>query len=253
MATQAQLAPDDGLAVQARVTAVMALVIAGCFTLFLARGSSSFSAPWHVHVHAVLFFGWVVLSGLQAALAAGGDRSWHRRLGWLGALWIAAMLPAGLVVTIRMVQAGHVPPDFQPQHFLLQDPATLLTFVGLAGAAIARRKSIGWHRRLHLCALASLMGPAFGRALPAELLILPFSFEIAAIPGLLFPAFLAWREWRASGRVHPAWMPGIGALPVALLICWFLAESTLGAALYAATVIGTPGEAVPGLAFPPGA
>jgi uncharacterized membrane protein len=101
-----------------------------------------------------------------------------------------------------------------------------------------------------MCAFASLMGPAFGRILPMPLMI-PWALELAMLPGLAFPAWLAWRERREEGAVHPAWVIGILALPLTTLVAWLIAQSPVGDALYAAVVAGGPAETVPGLAFPP--
>jgi len=243
---------DDRLAWvrQARLTALMALVFAAGFSFQLAMGRSSFDAPAIVHAHALVFFGWVVLALVQSGLAASGRLHLHRRLGWLGAAWLLAMLLVGPAVTLNAVRMERSPFFFQPQPFLFDDIATLLCFLVLTAAALAMRHDSGWHRRLHFAALACLMGPAFGRLLPMPLLV-PHAFLAAALPGLLFPAWLAWRETREDGRLHPAWIIGLVALPLALLMAQLLAHSALGDRLYAAAVAGSPGAARPGMAFPP--
>lgn len=235
---------------QAWLTGGMALIFVAGFSMQLLMGRSSFAAPAVVHFHALIFFGWVALSTVQAGLAAGGGMRWHRPLGWLGAAWVLVMMLAGTAVMLAVVRTGRTPFFFQPQPFLIQNLATLLCFAGLTGAAIMLRRDTGWHRRLHLCALACLMGPAFGRLLPMPLMM-PYAFEIALLPGLAFPAWLAWREAREDGAVHPAWIPGIAALPFTILLATLLAHAAPGDALYSRVVAGTPGSAFAGFDFPP--
>ncbi len=239
---------------QAWVTVAMAITLALGFAMQFAAGRSSFTAPVVVHIHGVIFFGWVAISVLQAGLAATSRIDLHRRLGWLGVAWIIVMIPAAFAVVIGAVQQGRTPFIFRPQLFLFEDLASLLVFAGLAGAAIMLRHDTGWHRRLHLCALAAIMGPGFGRILPMPLLM-PWAMEIALIPGLLFPLWLAAREWREDGRLHPAWPIGLAALPLVTALSMLLAFGPVGHAAYKAAVAGTPGEAIPGLEFgrpPPG-
>jgi hypothetical protein len=50
----------------------MALVLVAGFVLQLAMGRSSFGAPPVVHLHALVFMGWVAIVVAQAWLAAGG-------------------------------------------------------------------------------------------------------------------------------------------------------------------------------------
>ena len=38
---------------------IMVMVVVAGFLTLLLRGISTFAAPWPVHVHAVLFMGWV--------------------------------------------------------------------------------------------------------------------------------------------------------------------------------------------------
>jgi hypothetical protein len=229
--------------------AAMSLVFVAGFSVQLALGRSSFDAPAIVHAHALIFFGWIGLSLLLAGLAASGQIERHRRLGWIGAGWILAMMVVGPAVTIAAVRSERTPFFFQPQPFLFQDIGTLLCFFVLAGSAIALRRQTGWHRRLHLCALAALMGPAFGRLLPMPLLG-THAFEIASLPGLLFPLWLALRDLRTGSGLHPAWVVGIATLPVTLGAASWFAPTAAGTALYEAAVAGSPMEGRTGLAYP---
>ena len=154
----------------------MALTIFAGFSLQLAAGRSSFSAPPLVHAHALIFMGWVVLYVAQNVFVARDTMTLHRRLGWIGAGWMVAMVIMGCAVTLAMVRRGQVPFFFQPLQFLVFDPLAVITFAGLTTAAIMLRRQTEWHRRLHFCGMALLLGPAFGRLLPMPLLA-PWSYE----------------------------------------------------------------------------
>jgi hypothetical protein len=129
-----------------------------------------------------------------------------------------------------MVRRGQVPFFFQPLHFLIFDPVSLLTFAGLTGSAIALRNTTEWHRRLHLCGMAMLMGPGFGRLLPMPLLQ-PWSWEASFAGGMIFPIAGVIADLRRSGRVHPAWRWGIATMLGAFALIEGLTYSGAGLGL----------------------
>ncbi len=228
----------------------MAFVIAAGFSLQLAMRRSTFSVSPLIHAHAIVFMGWVAIYVMQNVFAASGNRVMHRRLGWTATIWMVAMTGLGTAVTLAMVRGGRVPFFFVPQHFLIFDPLTLFASVGLACAAIILRRQTDWHRRLHFCAMTLLLGPAIGRLLPGPLLT-PWAFEAAFAATMVFPAAGVIADLRRDGRVHPAWWWGIAAIVATLLAIEAITFGPIGDALYAAATAGTPGAAVPGLAFPP--
>lgn len=253
MATRAQTYPapaasDDRFFMGAAVA--MVLVVVAGFSMQAAMGRSSFSAPLLVHVHAVVFMGWMAIYLTQTALATTRRIAPHRRLGWIGAGWIALMLILGLMVTVVMTRRGQVPFFFTPQHFLVADPMTLIGFAALTAAAIGQRDRTGWHRRLHLCGTAMLLGPAFGRLLPLPFLT-PLAFEAAFVATLLFPLAGIIADWRRDGRVHPAWGWGIAAMVGTMLLTEAIVYSPLGSALYRGVTTGSPGATIAPLAYPP--
>lgn len=230
----------------------MAFVIVAGFSMQLAMGRSSFAAsPPLVHAHAIVFMGWVAIYVTQNVLVAGGSIALHRRLGWIAAGWIVAMCVLGCAVTLAMVRGGRTPFFFTPLQFLILDPVSIFSFAGLSVAAIVLRRRTDWHRRLHFCGMAILMGPAYGRLLPLPLLI-PWAYEATFAAVMIFPVIGVVADLRRSGRVHPAWGWGIGTI---VLVTWllveFLSQSSIGVALYQAATAGSPGAAVAPLAFPP--
>jgi len=237
-----------------RAAIAMALLVVAGFSLDLVMGRSTFASPPLLHAHAITFMGWVVIYLLQNVFVASGRVDLHRRLGWIGAGWIVLMVCLGTAVTVAMVRRGGVPFFFTPLQFLVFDPITVLTFAGLTGAAIVLRRRTDWHRRLHYCGMSMLMGPAFGRLLPMPLLK-PWAFESVFAAILIFPAVAIWSDIRRNGRAHPAWSWGVLTLFGALLLTEAITYSPVGGSLYAAVTAGSPGAAVPPLAFaspPPG-
>lgn len=229
---------------------LMALVIVAGFSMQYLAGRSSFAARPLVHLHGLAFMGWVGLFVTQAWLATHGPISLHRRLGWIGAGWIILLLIMGSWISIDVTQRGTAPFFFRPQHFLIANPLSLIVFAGLSWAAIRLRRQTDWHMRLHICAMAAIIGPGFGRLLPMPLLI-PYAFEIAGIVGLLFPLAGMIRDKRKYGRVHPAWLWGVLAILAVIPASHLIGNSPLGDAIYAAVTAGHPGANVPGLEFAP--
>lgn len=100
-----------------KLALAMASGLVAGFSVQLVTGRSSFDAPVVVDVHAIILFGWVVLLVIQSWLVGTDRMSWHRKLGWLGALWMAAMIPLGFATTVNAVQMGRVPFFLLPQVF----------------------------------------------------------------------------------------------------------------------------------------
>lgn len=232
----------------AKMAIAMALIVVAGFSTQFLMGRSTFAAPFRVHVHAVLFMGWVAIFVTQSQLATRGPLALHRRLGWLALGWIALMLAAAMTVIVAMARNGTVPFFFTPQHFLLADPLTLLGFIGLTGGAIALRRQTDWHARLHVSAMAILTGPAFGRLFPMPLLV-PWAFEAAGVGSALLIVAGMVRDRRRYGTVHRAWWIGLATLVATLALARVLAFSPVGDAIYQTAVAGYPGAKVPGLEY----
>lgn len=229
---------------------VMAATIVAGFSLQLAMGRSSFDRPLLVHAHAIVFMGWMVIYLLQNWFATIGPLRLHRVLGWLAVGWIIAMIGLGTAVTLDMVRGGRVPFFFQPLHFLVFDPMSVIGFAGIIAAGIALRHHTGWHRRLNYSAMALLTGPAFGRLLPLPFLI-PWAYQSAFAATLIFPLIGIVGDLRRTGHIHPAWWWGLGGMFATECITDFIAFGPFGAMLYQAATAGTPGAAIAPLAFPP--
>lgn len=229
---------------------IMALLNVAGFSFFAAMGFSSFRAPVSVHIHAVLFMGWVALFVTQASLAATGSLALHRRLGWLSVGWAAVMVVVGTMTTVFTVQKASVPFFFLPAQFLVMNPLSVLLFAALLGWGVAWRRDREWHPRLILSGMAAIMGPAFGRLVPAPVLLYS-TLTVIFCCMIAFPLAGMVRDRLRHGRIHPAWWVGLAALFLLQLAAETLGRSPLAAMLYDRVAAGTPGAQVPALRYQP--
>ena len=227
----------------------MVLVLVTGFSMQLAAGRSSFGAPLYVHFHALTFFGWTMIYLVQTLLGTSGNIALHKKLGWIGVAWIPLMVVAGTMVAYLSLRRGHTAPFFTPAYFTVMGPLTVYTFAGLAIAAVVMRRRTDWHKRLHFSAMAGLMGPGFGRILPMPLLM-PYCAQVETGIVLVIPVIAAAVDWRETGRLHRAWVWGIGTLVVSRIAIELLAASPVAAALYAWITAGSPGAALPPFVIP---
>lgn len=241
-------------AAEARFFAITAIVMAvinvGAFSFFAAMGISSFHAPVSVHVHAILFMGWVLLFVSQVSLAATGSIALHRKLGWLAVGWALAMVVVGTLSTIWSAQKAAVPFFFLPAQFLLMNPLSVMVFAALLIGGVMKRRDRDWHPRLIICGMAAIMGPSFGRLLPAPILM--YSMLTAVFIGMIaFPIAGIVRDKLRYGHVHPAWWLGFASILLLQLTTETLGRSAIAAAIYDRVVSGTPGALVSPLIYQP--
>jgi hypothetical protein len=228
---------------------VMALTIVAGFSLQAATGRSTFGAPPLVHLHAFIFFGWVVLFVSQNLLVTRGSIALHRRLGWVGAGWASAMVVVGTYTTVAMTRNAATPFFFLPAYFLVMNILSILCFGGLVILAISMRKQTEWHRRFMFCAMAILTGPAFGRLLPMPLLV-PYAEWGVFAAVMLWPLIAIVADRRRRGHVHPAMWWGSATIILMQVSMTLITHSALGLELYAVSTAGHRGAAIAPFAFP---
>jgi hypothetical protein len=227
----------------------MAIVIVAGFSLNAIMGRSTIHSPVSVHVHGLLFMGFLALYVTQNALVASGNVAVHKKLGWLAAVMVPAMIVAALYVIVAMLRRGAVPFFFTPIYFLTMDTMILASFVALVATAIRMRRRTDWHRRLMFCGMAAFTGNGIGRLLPMPLLI-PYAGEAAVAASLVFPIWGMLADRKRDGRVHPAWLVGIAVVVGGQLIAELVAGTPLGLSLYDWIAAGSPGAHVPPTAYP---
>jgi len=116
-----------------------------------------------VHIHGLLFTGWILLFFIQTSLIAGRRVDLHRRLGVIGVVNAALVVVVGVTVAIvagrRNVAAG----QSGALTFLAIPLADMLLFAALASAGLLYRRWPEWHKRLMLLATICVIDAAIAR------------------------------------------------------------------------------------------
>lgn len=233
-----------------KLSFAMAVVLVAGFSVNVAMGRSSFEVPVIYHVHAAVFFSWIVLFLAQSGLVASGNVTMHRRLGWLSVLWVPVMVVLGTMMTVSSLRLTGGPFFFDANEFLISNPIGLAAFAGLVAGAIFMRRRTDWHRRLMISGMASITGPGFGRLLPTPLMG-AWAWEIVSAVGMVFIVIGMVRDHRKSGRVHPAWFVGLAAGIGWIVLGEVLAYTEWGIELTQSTLAGYPGASRPMGAYSP--
>jgi len=107
--------------------------------------------PPIVHVHAVVFTGWLALFTAQIWMIRSRRVDIHRRLGLLGALMVPVVLIVGMVANF-VTQRIHLQAEALEPGFFILAIVDMLRFTCLAGAGLLLRRHSAAHKRLLLLA-----------------------------------------------------------------------------------------------------
>lgn len=166
-----------------------------------------------VHLHGLAATTWLLLFVTQTSLVSVGRTDLHRRLGVAGVLAAVLFVLVGYLTAIAGARHGVTPPGGPPPLAFLAIPlAAVVSFGVLAAFGIANRRHPETHRRLMLLATIAMLLPAFAR-----MRWLGGGGPPVAIGGtcLLVVVCMVW-DWRAHGRIHPAFLWGGGLLILSL-------------------------------------
>jgi hypothetical protein len=212
--------------------ACLALAVIGfapTYWLPLFRGTLDV-APL-AHLHALFFYGWLVLFVRQTVLAASGRMARHRELGVAGVALATAMVFAGLGMTVNTLKRSEAAGfGDSARAFSIISFTAIGLFAVLFAIAIVNVKRPAIHKRVMLVATISMLQAAVGRwflvflapaPLPGARLAPPPPVAVSLGAGVLVDLLIVAamiHDRRTSGRVHPAyWMAGGAVLAVQLL------------------------------------
>jgi hypothetical protein len=135
----------------------------------------------------------------------------------------------GLAATVYSIVSHNVPSFFPKGIFLAMNLLAILVFGFLVAAAVALRRQADWHKRLMLCATASILGPGLGRFLPMESFGALAPLVLFAVNDAILLAGPA-ADLLVRRRAHPAYLWGVGAVLLSQVLIGPLGFSPLAAA-----------------------
>ena len=167
-----------------------------------------------LHLHGLVFTGWVLLFLVQTALVAGRRLRLHRRLGYASIALAATMIVVGLRTAIESARRGAAPDGVDALTFLVVPFFDIVLFAGFVSAALLKRRDKEAHKRLMLLAYVSIITAAVAR-LPG---MLPLGPPVFFGISFLFVVAAMVYDWLSRGRLHRvyAWGAPIFAISVPL-------------------------------------
>lgn len=157
-----------------------------------------------IHLHAVLFTGWVLLFLAQARLVAARRIDLHRKLGLAAAVVAVLMVGVGTLVAVQGALRGVAPFGMDPRRFMIVPLFAVVLFAVFAAAGLRARRDPQSHKRLMLLATIAILPPAIARWVLLLGLGPPVVFAVATL--FLVP-LVVW-DLKTRGRLHPVTLWG---------------------------------------------
>lgn len=216
-----------------------AIAFSGFFmTYWLPVARGTFAGAPMLHLHGLLFSLWTLFFLSQAVLVANGGLRHHKAWGLAGISLATAMVFVGLAVAIngldRRLELGY---GDAARAFSFVPVSAVLLFAGLIAAAMANWRRPEWHKRFMLVATGALLQPAVARYFfvlsgKADAAVRqagpPPPVEFTMMPALVVDALIlaaVLYDWKARGRLHPAYAWGFGAVLVVHLLRPFISRT----------------------------
>jgi uncharacterized membrane protein len=185
--------------------------------------------PLIVHVHGVVFLGWLVLLTTQVLLIRRRRADLHRKLG-IAAMGLAVLMVIVGPATAYYMQRSHWgTPDSDPP-FLAIQLSDILAFAGLASAGFLLRNDSPAHKRLILLATLYISDAGFARLFGGGVHGLlgngywPLFFSLYLANDMLIVGLGAY-DLATRKRLHPAYVAGVTWIFALQLTAVFLDRS----------------------------
>jgi hypothetical protein len=181
-----------------------------------------------VHVHAVVFSGWLALFTVQAWLIRSRRLDIHRRLGLSAAALVPVMVVLGVATTLVSRRVHFEAGQNEMLAFMIVPLTDMVLFPALAVPALLLRKDPSTHKRLILLATAALLPAAFGRWIGPWILdnfgdgFFGFMAQVYLGSNVMILAAILY-DYLTRGRIHPIYL---------IAIPWILAAQAVTSAIY---------------------
>jgi len=186
--------------------AIAAGVFAGFTKSYYARSYfHSPAIPFWVHVHGLVFTGWILFYLLQNLLAMYGKMRLHRSLGIIGGLLASGVVLLGSAVALRQARQGRFLPFPDVYSSVAVSFCQMALFAVFIYLGLRLRRDGQTHKRLILMATQLFFFPAFGRLLQG---INPLTLSLALCFYLAGPLY----DFLTRGSVHRAYRWGVPLL-----------------------------------------
>lgn len=182
------------------------------------------------HLHAVFFYGWVLLFWWQATLASSGRMVRHREFGVAGVALASGMLFVGMGMAVNSIRVAELAgAGASARAFSIVPVLGIVLFVAMVGVAVLNVRRPDVHKRVMLVATISTLHAGVGRWF-VTFLAPPGAAEaagsppvaVSVMPGLVTDLLIVVamvHDRRTRGRVHPAyWVAGAAVLAMQLLV-----------------------------------
>lgn len=205
-------------------------------TYWAPLAAGRFAANPVVHIHGMVFFGWMIFFLVQTMLPPAGNVALHRSLGLLGISLATAMVLLGVMAALNSLQtAVAFNAAVAGEAFTIVPLAGIGTFGVLVALAIANVHRPEVHKRLMLCATVTILGAPLARPLLVWVLAVPPGpppvwINWDNLIGLLLVVAAMIHDRRTRGSVHPVYLV---TFPVLLFITWVVIPLSETAAWHA--------------------
>src|SRR5688572_1154325 len=144
---------------------------------------SYFSAPpfrddfFHVHLHGLAMFAWLLLLAAQAFLIRSGRRPLHRALGKVSYGLVPLIVASTLLLAHYRLRQG--PPNAELLYFFCVQLGLMVAFVFAYAMAIRHRREPMLHMRYMLGTALAVVDPILARLLAIHLGVNPPLMQVA--------------------------------------------------------------------------